>query len=91
MEDQIQHIHTTIRQDLLENQKDLCNLYNYYTHKYRSNDRLLDINVGIFQDNPHFTTVQIYVADKDTKIREQMKMSNDNVIYDTDIIIKRLN
>lgn len=85
----VDQIHEIIRQDLIKNQKDLCSLHHYYTHKYRSNDRLLDINVGIYQDNRHFTTIQIYVADKNTRIRERMKLSNDKVIIDTDIIIKR--
>lgn len=87
----VDQIHNTIRQDLLTNQKELYNLQHYYTHKYRSNDRLLDINVGIFQESRHYTTVQIYVADKNTRIREKMKLSNENIIFDTDVIIKRLN
>lgn len=85
----VDQIHEIIRQDLIRNQEDLCKLHHYYTHKYRSNDRLLDINVGIYQDNRHFTTIQIYVADKNTRIRERMQLSNERVIVDTDIIIKR--
>lgn len=82
-------IHGKIRQDLIQNQKDLVNMQYYYTHKYRSNSRLLDINVGIFKDNYSYTTIQIYVADKNNKIRERLKLSNENKIVDTDIIIKR--
>ena len=85
----VEHIFETIRQDLINNQNDLYNMQHYYTHKHRSNDRLLDINVGIFQESRHYTTVQIYVADKNVRIREKMQLSIDNKIIDTDIIIKR--
>lgn len=85
----VDQIHEIIRQDLLKNQKDLINLQHYYTHKYRSQDRLLDINVGIYQHNLDNMIVQIYVADKNTRIREQMLLTKHSVIVDTDIIIKR--
>lgn len=85
----VDQIHQIIRQDLLKNQKDLINLQHYYAHKYRSNDRLLDINVGIFQHTLDEMIVQIYVADKATRIREQFLLTKHSVIIDTDIIIKR--
>ena len=86
----IEHIHEVIRQDLINNQKDLFNLHHYYTHKYRSNDRLVDINVGLFKNNQQVLTAQIYVADKSTKIREQLFLDNNCNLYDTEIIIKRI-
>lgn len=85
----IEHIHDVIRQDLLFNQKDLFNMYHYYTHKYRSNDRLIDINVGLFRNNRQQLTAQIYVADKNTRIREQLFFDNNLNIVDNDLIIKR--
>jgi len=85
----VDQIHQIIRQDLLKNQKDLINLQHYYTHKYRSQDRLLDINVGIFQESLEHMIVQIYVADKNTRIREQLLLTKHSVVIDTDIIIKR--
>lgn len=85
----VDQIHQIIRQDLIKNQKDLINLQHYYTHKYRSQDRLLDINVGIFQHSLDDMIVQIYVADKSTRIREQFLLTKHSVIVDTDIIIKR--
>lgn len=85
----VDQIHQIIRQDLIKNQKDLINLQHYYTHKYRSQDRLLDINVGIFQHSLDDMIVQIYVADKFTRIREQFLLTKHSVIIDTDIIIKR--
>lgn len=85
----IEHVHEVIRQDLINNQKDLFNLHHYYTHKYRSNDRLVDINVGLFRNNKQVLTAQIYVADKNIKIREQLFLDNNCNLYDTEIIIKR--
>jgi hypothetical protein len=85
----VDHIHTIIRQDLITNQKDLFNMYEYYTHKYRSNDRLLDINVGLFRNDKQQLTAQIYVADKNTKIREQLILDEKYNLIDTDILIKR--
>ncbi len=82
-------IHEVIREDLLSNQKELFNLYNYYTHKYRSNDRLLDINVGLFINDKQQFVAQIYVADKHTKIREQLILDENHTVKDTNIIVKR--
>jgi hypothetical protein len=85
----IEHIHEIIREDLIKNQKQLFNLKHYYTHKWRSNDRLLDVNVGLFRNDNLKLTAQIYVADKNTKIREQLFLDENYNIVDTDIIIKR--
>jgi len=87
----IENIHDIIRQDLILNQKDLFNLYHYYTHKWRSNDRLLDINVGLFRNEDYVLTAQIYVADKNTKIREQLFLDENFNMFDNDLIIKRIN
>jgi hypothetical protein len=87
----IEQIHDIIRQDLIVNSKDLFNLHHYYTHKWRSNDRMLDINVGLFRDNRQRLTAQIYIADKNTKIREQLFLDENYTMYDNDLIIKRLN
>lgn len=85
----IEQIHDIIREDLISNQKDLFNMMHYYTHKWRSNDRLLDINVGLFRNQKQQLTAQIYVADKDTRIREQLFLDENNVVIDNDLIIKR--
>jgi hypothetical protein len=85
----VDQIHEIIRQDLLRNQLDLLNLQHHYTHKYRSQDRLLDINVGIYQENLENFIVQIYVADKNTRIREKLLVTKHSKVIDTDIIIKR--
>ena len=85
----VESIHDIIREDLIVNSKDLFKLKHYYTHKWRSNDRLLDVNVGLFKNEQQVLTAQIYVADKNTKIREQLFLNNNNVIVDNDLIIKR--
>jgi hypothetical protein len=85
----IYHIHDVIRQDLIANQKDLFNMQHYYTHKFRSNNRLIDINVGLFRNDKQQLTAQIYVADKHLKIREQLFLDERNNIIDNDLIIKR--
>lgn len=87
----IEQIHNRIREDLISNQKDLFNLYHYYTHKWRSNDRLLDINVGLFRNDKQVLTAQIYVADKNTKIREHLFLDENFNMYDNNLIIKRIN
>jgi len=84
----VDKLHSYIREDLTSNQKDLLNLEHYYTHKYRSKDPRLDINVGMFINEDYKQVVQIYVADKHTRIREQMIMEG-NKIVDTYTIIRR--
>lgn len=83
----VEQIYNYIRQDLVRNQEDILNMSHYYTHKYRSRDRRLDMNVGIFTNENREDIVQIYVADKFTRIREQMVIKN-NKIIDSRLIIK---
>jgi hypothetical protein len=85
----VERIHDIIRQDLITNRKDLFNMKHYYTHKWRSNDRLLDVNVGLFRNDKQQLTAQVYVADKNTKIREQLFLDENLNIIDNDLIIKR--
>lgn len=61
-----------IRQDLLDNSKDLENRYEYYVKKYRGN-RLEDVNVGIFSESHHRFTLQIFLRTRENKfIKEQL-------------------
>ena len=59
----VQNKHTEIEQHIIANQKDIFNLYNYYTHKWRG-DRLNDVNVGLFYNEENKPTVQIFVRNK---------------------------
>lgn len=85
----VEDIYFFIRQDLLLHQEDLLNMQHYYTHKYRSKDIRLDINVGVFLNEDQEDVVQIYVADKNTKIREQLILK-DNKVIDSRLTLKRL-
>jgi len=85
----VEQIHDIIREDLIVNRKDLFKLRHYYTHKWRSNSRLLDVNVGLFRNENGQLTAQVYVADKFTKIREQFFLDENYKIVDNNIIIKR--
>lgn len=67
----IQYKHNEIQQDIIDNQKEIFNLYNYYTHKYRG-DLLNDVNLGLFL-NEHFEPVaQIFVRNKTGYIRTHL-------------------
>ena len=84
-------LYNQIREDLIANQADVLNLQEYYIHKYRSQERFTEVNVGIFQENRHYVTVQIYVADKSVRIREKMKFTRFSEYVDSEIITKQLN
>lgn len=86
----IKQIHNRIREDLIANQKDLFNMGHYYTHKYRSNDRTLDINVGLFRSDKQQLTAQIYVADNTRRIRERLYFDEKYNLIDNELIIKEL-
>lgn len=84
----IKKLHQSIKLDLLNNQKDLLNRYHYYTHKYRSNDRLLDVNVGIFLNDNYQHTVQLYISNGNIKVREQFILDKQNNIINTNLTSK---
>jgi hypothetical protein len=59
----IQNKVTEIENHIIDNQKDVFNMYNYYTHKWRGN-RINDLNVGIFIGDGNIPTVQIFARNK---------------------------
>lgn len=67
----IQNKYNEIEQDIIANQKDIFNLYNYYTKKYKGN-RLNDVNVGLFLGDGNIPTVQIFVRNKTGYIKSQI-------------------
>lgn len=67
----IQNTYNSIEKDLVNNQKDLFSLYNYYTHKYKG-DRLNDINVGLFLNDRQQPTAQIFVRNKTGYIKTHL-------------------
>jgi len=62
---------TEIENHIVDNQKDIFNLYNHYTHKWRG-DRLNDINVGLFLNESNQPTVQIFVRNKTGYVRKHL-------------------
>ena len=83
----IQNKYKEIEQHIIANQKDIFNMYNHYTKKWRGN-RLNDINVGIFLGDGNIPTVQIFVRNKTGYVRSHILF---NKTGDTIIDIKTLN
>ena len=55
--------HNTIKQDLINNEKDIFLRYNYFSKKYKG-DRLNDINLGLFLNDNLQPVAQIFVRNK---------------------------
>lgn len=83
----IQNKVAEIENHIVENQKDIFNLYNYYTHKWRGN-RLNDLNVGVFIGDGNIPTVQIFARNKTGYLKKHILF---NRTGDTIIDIKTLN
>lgn len=83
----IQNKVAEIENHIVENQKDIFNLYNYYTHKWRGN-RLNDLNVGVFIGDGNIPTVQIFARNKTGYLKKHILF---NRAGDTVIDIKTLN
>ena len=60
-----------IENHIINNQKDIFNMYNHYTKKWRGN-RLNDINVGLFLNDSNQPTVQIFVRNSTGYIRKHL-------------------
>ena len=60
-----------IEQHIIDHQKDIFNMYNYYTKKWRG-DRLNDLNIGLFLGDGNTPTVQIFVRNKTGYIKKHI-------------------
>lgn len=61
----INEVYNKIEKDIVDNQKDIFNLYNTYTRKYANlSNRINDVNVGLFLDDNQKPTVQIFIRNK---------------------------
>lgn len=67
----IQNKYNEIEQHIIANQKDIFNMYNYYTKKWRGN-RLNDICVGMFLGDGNIPTVQIFLRNKTGYIKKHI-------------------
>lgn len=83
----IQNKYKEIEQHIIANQKDIFNMYNYYTKKWKG-DRLNDVNCGIFLAEGNIPTVQIFVRNKTGYIKSHLQF---NKAGDAVINIKTLN
>lgn len=83
----IQNKYNEIEQHIIDNQKDIFNMYNYYTKKWRGN-RLNDVNVGMFLGDGNIPTVQIFVRNRTGYIKSHILF---NKTGDTIIDINKLN
>lgn len=83
----IQNKFAEIENHIIDNQKDIFNLYNYYTRKWKG-DRLNDVNVGVFLGDGNIPTVQIFARNKTGYIKKHLLF---NRAGDTIIDIKTLN
>lgn len=57
-----------VKEDLLDNKKDLLNRFEYFIHKYRGN-RLNDINVGIWEDSRNKFSLQMFLQNKEGYVK----------------------
>lgn len=83
----IQNKYKEIEQNIIDNQKDIFNMYNYYTKKWRG-DRLNDVNVGLFLGDGNIPTVQIFIRNKTGYIKKHILF---NKVGDKINDIKNLN
>lgn len=61
----INKVYNKIESDIIENEKDVFNMYNTYTRKYSHlSNRLNDVNVGLFLNDNQQPTVQIFIRNK---------------------------
>jgi hypothetical protein len=68
-----------IKQDLIQNIKDVFNLQTYYTHKYRGNINT-DINVAIYPSADNNNVIRIFVRHKGIWIRDEMEVNRKGII-----------
>lgn len=82
----IQEKYEEIYNSIVKNQKDIFNMYNHYTKKWRG-DRLNDINIGLFLGDNNIPTVQIFIRQKNEYIRTHILFNkNGDTIIDTKIL-----
>ena len=82
----IQNKVAEIEQHVIDNQKDIFNMYNYYTKKWRGS-RLNDLNVGLFLGDGNVPTVQIFARNKTGYLKKHILFNKTgDTIIDTKIL-----
>lgn len=75
-----------IENHIIDNQKDIFNMYNHYTRKWVGN-RLNDLNVGLFLGDGNVPTVQIFARNKTGYIKKHILFNKaGDTIIDTKIL-----
>ena len=75
-----------IENHIIANQKDIFNMYNHYTHKWRGS-RLNDLNVGLFLGDGNVPTVQIFARNKTGYLKKHILFNKaGDTIIDTKIL-----
>jgi hypothetical protein len=82
----IQNKVTEIENHIIDNQKDIFNMYNHYTKKWRGS-RINDLNVGLFLGDGNIPTVQIFARNKTGYIKKHILFNKTgDTIIDTKIL-----
>jgi hypothetical protein len=82
----IQNKVTEIENHIIDNQKDIFNMCNHYTKKWRG-CRINDLNVGLFLGDGNIPTVQIFARNKTGYIKKHILFNKTgDTIIDTKIL-----
>jgi hypothetical protein len=82
----IQNKVAEIEQNIINNQKDIFNMYNHYTKKWRG-DRLNDLNCGLFIGDGNVPIVQIFARNKTGYLKKHLLFNKTgDTIIDTKIL-----
>lgn len=84
MNNQVFNKYLQIKQDLINNLKDVFNREHYYTHKYRGN-LITDINVALDINTDRDKVIQIFVRHKNYWIRDRMTFNTSTGLFISDI------
>ena len=68
-----------IKQDLINNIKDVFNRSNYYTKKYRGNI-VTDINIGLDYDENLNKVIQIYIKHRGVFVKDRLIFNEKGII-----------
>lgn len=84
----IQKTYNKIEQELIDNQKDVFNLYNLYNRKFsKYSDRLNDVNVGLILTEDRKLVAQIFIRNKTGYIKSHIVFNKEgNKIIDKEIL-----
>lgn len=79
IEIQIFNKYLEIKQDLINNLKDVWNRRNYYTKKYRGNEKT-NINVGVIDTEEGNKLLQIFVQFEDKWIKDVLIFNSKGLV-----------